>query len=218
MNNLDNISNIQDKTRKHGITLLLITIGFSLISIIGIFWYSLARGCGYEHSFFLCTGAPLLLYLFLFINLILSILAILQIIKPFFGEKMIKCTLLIFVCMIFSVIIFDFVAQKIDSTARGCSIVGLYDEKSSENCYNKLAQTTSNLSYCDKSGANLGLCKRDVALGNGDYSICPSGEYYDQCVSTIAMRKLDVNGCGLAQVNNTKNSCIKYVNEKLTTR
>lgn len=162
-----NTNTLEKYERKHGLLLLVLSVIFSFILVIGTFVYSLSRGCGYEHSFFLCSGIFILMYVFVFITAVSIIISIVQLIKPFFGEKLVKEIFIIYVGMILCAVAFDFVATRLKSTEQECAIVSLYDKKNSEYCYFKLAQIKSDNSYCAKSGPNQAICERDIELYKG---------------------------------------------------
>ncbi len=173
------------KTKKTGLILLLISIGLSIFSGIGLAMYSLSRGCGYDRSFFICSGIGIIFYIVFFINLILIIISIAQLIKPFFAESLIKKVLILYFFIILLVVVFDFFGQSLKSTERECSVVDLYDKKSSGSCYFKLAQNENDISYCSKAGEYEASCNKVMASKTKDVSYCED----QKCIKDINTEK-----------------------------
>lgn len=181
---MENLNN-STPTKKTGLMLLLLTIGLSVFSGIALLMYSFARGCGYENSFFTCSSIGVTFYLLVAINSILIIISIVQFIKPFFNETLIKTVLIFYFLMILLVVVFDFFGQSIKSSERECSILGLYDKKSSGNCYFKLAQNENNISYCSKAGSYEVSCNKVMARKTKDVSYCED----QKCIREVDTEK-----------------------------
>ncbi len=144
MNNLDNASDTKLYKRKYGGILLGLTALFSIITFILMFVIGFGECGGYGRSFLFCSGVGMVFDILIIASGIFALMSVSQMINPFFGMKMIKGVATFYIAVFLFGFVFSIFAWNLKSTEAECSLVGLFDRKSSEHCYLKLGQNKGN--------------------------------------------------------------------------